>query len=88
MRVLEWILNRCENKVGARQTPIGCVPYAEDINIDGLDLTANVVEDLLNVDTDSWKQEACGIEEFYSQFGDKLPKELKIKLDKLKQKLN
>ena len=88
LRVLEWILNRCENKVGARQTPIGYVPYAEDINIDGLDLTVNVIEDLLNVDTDSWKQEACDIEEFYSQFGGKLPKELKIKLDKLKQKLN
>ena len=50
--------------------------------------TVNVIEDLLNVDATNWKQETRSIEEFYSQFGDKLPKELKIKLDKLKQKLN
>ena len=88
LRVLEWILDRCENKVDAKETPIGFVPNAQDINIEGLDITTDVVEELLTVDKETWKEEVNGIEEFYAQFGDRLPKELKVKLEELKQRLN
>ena len=88
LRVLEWILDRCENKVDAKETPIGFVPNAQDINIEGLDITTDVVEELLTVDKETWKEEVDGIEEFYAQFGDRLPKELKVKLEELKQRLN
>lgn len=88
LRVLEWILARCENKVDAREVPIGYVPYAKDINIEGLSITEDTVEDLLSVDKETWKEEAKGIEEFYAQFGDRLPKELRAELETLKSKLN
>ena len=89
LRVLEWILARCEDKVGAVETPIGYVPNAEDINIEELeDVTIDTIKELLNVDKDMWTEEAKGIEEFYAQFGDRLPAELKEQLANLKAKLN
>ncbi len=88
LRVLEWILARCENKVDAKEVPIGYVPYAKDINIEGLDITEETVENLLSVDKETWKEEVKGIEEFYQQFGDRLPKELREELNTLKSKLN
>ena len=88
LRVLEWILARCEDKVEANETPIGYVPNPEDINIEGLDITVDTIKELLNVDKDMWKDEVKGIEEFYAQFGDRLPAELKSQLEALKVKLN
>lgn len=88
LRVLEWILKRCEDKVDAVETPIGYVPKAEDINIEGLDIDVDTVKGLLDVDKATWKVEADGIEEFYAQFGARLPKELRKELDTLKAKLN
>lgn len=88
LRVLEWILKRCEDKVDAVETPIGYVPKAEDINIEGLDIDVDTVKGLLDVDKATWKTEAQGIEEFYAQFGARLPKELRQELDNLKAKLN
>ncbi len=88
LRVLEWILARCEDKVDAVETPIGYVPNAEDINIEGLDITVDTIKELLNVDKNMWTEEAKGIEEFYAQFGDRLPAELVAELDALKARLN
>ena len=89
LRVLEWILARCDDKVDAVETAIGYVPNAEDINIEGLeDVTVDTIKELLNVDKDMWTEEAKGIEEFYAQFGDRLPAELKSQLANLKAKLN
>ena len=87
LRVLEWIIARCEDKVDADEVAIGYVPKAEDINIEGLDLTVDTVKGLLDVDKETWRKEAEGIEEFYSQFGDRLPKELSDELDSLKKRL-
>lgn len=87
MRVLMWILDRCEGKVGAVETPIGYEPKPEDINIEGLDIDLDTIKGLLNVDVDLWKEEAKGIEEFYAKFGDKLPTELKNQLENLKKRL-
>lgn len=87
MRVLMWILDRCEGKVDAVETPIGYEPKPEDINIEGLDIDLDTIKGLLNVDVDLWKEEAKGIEEFYAKFGDKLPTELKNQLEALKKRL-
>ena len=86
MRVLDWIIDRCEGKVDAQSTAIGYVPYAKDINIEGLEdeVSAEQLEDLLKVDKELWKTEAAGIEEFYQKF-DRLPKELAAALDELKK---
>ena len=87
LRVLEWILDRCEGKADAVETPIGFVPKAEDINLEGLDFSVDTLKSILEVDRDLWKTEAEGIEEFYQKFGDKLPQELKNQLATLKANL-
>ena len=87
MRVLMWILARCEGKVDAVETPIGYVPKPEDIDLTGLDLSIDTLKDLLNVDKDLWREEVAGIEEFYKQVGDRVPKELYEELGELKGRL-
>ena len=84
-RVVEWIIKRCEGKVDAVETPIGFVPHAEDINLEGLDFSIEQLKDILVVDKAAWAKEADGIEEFYKQFGDKLPAALKEQLATLKE---
>lgn len=88
LRVLEWIVKRCEGEVDAVETPIGFVPKAEDINLEGLDFSVDTLKSILEVNKDQWAKEAEGIEEFYKKFGDKLPEELKKQLETLKAKLN
>ncbi len=88
MRVLDWIVKRCEGTIDAQETPIGFVPYAKDINIEGLedDISFEKLEGILEVDKELWKEEAKGIEEFYAKF-DRLPKELADALQDLKDKV-
>ena len=88
MRVLLWILARCEDKVGAVETAIGYVPKPEDINIEGLkDVTLDTIKDLLTVDVPSWKEDVKNIREFYGTVGDHMPKELYGELDALEKRL-
>ena len=88
MRVLDWIIKRCEDAVDAVETPIGYEPKPEDINVEGLeDVTTETVKGLLSVDKDLWKEDAKGIHEFYAKFGDKLPKELELELEGLEARL-
>lgn len=88
MRVLDWILKRCEETVDADETAIGYVPKPEDINLEGCGVDEETLKGLLNVDTETWKKEAEGIKEFYKKFGDKLPKELAEELSALESRLN
>ena len=87
MRVLMWILARCRGEVDAVETPIGFVPKAEDINIEGLDIDLDTVKGLLEVDKDLWRAEAEGIDEFYKSIGNRVPKELWDEYENLKNNL-
>ena len=87
LRVLEWILKRCEGKADAVETPIGYVPHAEDINLEGLDFSIDTLKSILEIDKSLWSAEAEGIAEFYKKFGDKLPAELKNQLEGLEARL-
>ena len=87
MRVLMWILSRCEDKVEARETAIGYVPYAKDINVEGLDISLDTIEDLLTVDADAWKDDIANIKDFYAQVGERVPAELKEELAALEKRL-
>lgn len=86
-RVLEWIIKRCEDKVDAQETAIGYVPYADDINLEGIDFSKEQLKDILYVDNEKWSKEAEGITEFYKKFGDKLPEKLAKQLEMLKERL-
>ncbi len=87
LRVLDWIVKRCEGEVDAKETAIGFVPNAEDICVDGLDMNADDIANLLTVDKELWKQEVKGIEEFYSKFGDRMPERMSKQLEILKANL-
>lgn len=88
IRVLEWILNRCENSADAKKTPIGYIPYAEDINLEDASVSEKSLEKLLEIDTDLWKKESENIEEFYKIFKEHLPSELSSELTNLKNRLD
>ena len=87
LRVLEWIIKRCENKVDAVETPIGFMPKAEDINIEGLEdeVTLDSLKSMLSVDKGLWREEVAGIEDFYESLGNTVPAELKANLETLKK---
>ena len=84
MRVLNWIIDRCEGKADATETAIGYVPKPEDIDLTDLDMDMDTLKSILTVDKDVWAKECAEIEEHYKKFGDKLPKELRKQLDNLK----
>ncbi len=88
MRVLDWILARCEDKVEARETAIGYVPYAKDINIDGLDIDVDTIEGLLSVDKASWLEDVENIKSFYAQVGDRVPATMYEELKALEDRLS
>ena len=88
LRVLEWILKRCDGEVDANETAIGYLPKAEDINLDGIEgVTLDSLRKILDVDNGLWSTETDGIEEFYKKFGTKIPKELRDELAALKANL-
>ena len=87
MRVLEWIMKRAFGEADAVETPIGYQPKAEDINMEGLDISKETLQGLLGVDKELWKDEAKGIHEFYGKFGDKVPQGLRDELAKLEENL-
>lgn len=88
IRVLDWIVDRCEGRIGAEETPIGYVPRPEDIDIEGTDLTRETLRGLLSVDKEMWRAEAADIEKHYEKFGPRLPKELRKQLDALEKRLS
>ncbi len=84
LRVIEWILKRCENEVSANDSKIGYLPFSSDINISGLSLNKETLKGLLEVDDELWKDEITQIEEFYSRFDGNLPSELLEEFKNLK----
>ena len=83
MRVLEWIINRCKGEAGVHDTPIGGMPFVSDINIKGLKTDAATLEKLLEVDTGAWSEEMEQIREYLLGYGDRLPPELMVELDRV-----
>ena len=87
-RVLEWIVRRLDGEVEAVETPIGRVPVAGDLNVEGLDISADKLAELFAVDPTTWLTEADLTEEYYNQFGDHVPAELRTELAQLRDRLS
>lgn len=83
LRVLEWILKRCFDEVDAEETVIGYEPKPEDINLEGTDVSVETLRELLAIDPASWRENCAGIREYFEQFGDRLPHELREDLEEL-----
>ncbi|KPK35518.1 MAG: phosphoenolpyruvate carboxykinase [Nitrospira bacterium SG8_35_1] len=86
-RVLKWMCERVEGKVGAEETPIGLIPKEGDLDVSGLDLSPDDLKELLRIDPQAWKAEIPDIEHHLSTFGDRLPDKLKKQLDEFKKRL-
>lgn len=87
-RVLEWIFNRIDCKVGALKTAIGWMPKREEFNFKGLNLSDKVIEELFKVDTFSWKKEVEKLRDYFKIFKDHFPNELNEELDQLSDRLD
>ena len=88
LRVLEWMLKRAEGSAQAVDTPVGQLPEAGAINTRGLDMDETGMKRILSIDADAWQQELAEIEEFFGQFGDRLPAALRKQLDAARSALN
>ncbi|MCR4780120.1 MAG: phosphoenolpyruvate carboxykinase (GTP) [Ruminiclostridium sp.] len=94
MRVLDWIIDRCEGTVDAVETPIGYVPKPEDINIEGLEgeVSLDTVKHLVEVDKDLWKKEIKEMRRYYDEDikakGGNIPQALYDELDKIEARLD
>ena len=88
LRVLEWILDRCNNKVDALKKPIGYIPKLGDIDMTGLELPAGTMERLLEINNEEWLKELVGIKEFFRKFKYDLPQELWDEFMALKERLS
>ncbi|MEP6778236.1 MAG: phosphoenolpyruvate carboxykinase (GTP) [Chthoniobacterales bacterium] len=87
MRVLKWIIDRCEGKSGAEKTPIGCVPRPEDLDLEGLaDVTPERLKELLSVKPDEWKTELEGQAKFFETLKPDIPRELLAQRDKVAER--
>lgn len=87
-RVLKWIVDRIEHKAGGQDTPIGIVPKAEDLDLDGLDVSSDEVAQALAVNAAEWREELPLIEEWFEFVGEKLPTGVRDEFEALKQRLS
>ncbi|WP_433266683.1 phosphoenolpyruvate carboxykinase (GTP) [Actinosynnema sp. CS-041913] len=86
-RVLKWAIERIEGKAAARETPIGHVPTADELDLSGLDAPRADIDAALDFDADEWRAEIPMIEEWFAKIGDKVPTSLRDELELLKQRL-
>jgi phosphoenolpyruvate carboxykinase (GTP) len=84
VRVLKWVIDRVHNRVGAKETPIGLLPHIKDLDLNGLNIPKEDMEELFRLDNAGWKKEADDIAEFFKKFGNRMPKEMWDELEKLK----
>ena len=88
MRVLQWIIERCEGRAGGAETPLGTMPRFEDLNWVGLDLlTPAQYAELQRVDAHAWKEELHSHDELFSRLADHLPAALEARRGRMHQKL-
>ncbi len=87
-RVLKWIFERCDNKVHAKDTPLGRLPEAADLDTAGLEMPAANLTKLLSVDVEGWRAEVPLIEKHFAQFGEHLPQGLKEEVTNLARRLD
>lgn len=86
-RILKWMCERIDGAVQARQTPIGLLPLKDDLDLKSLAIPSEDVEELLRIDIPAWRDEIPDIQNFFAQFGERLPVRLSVQLEKLRWRL-
>ncbi|MGO9450361.1 MAG: phosphoenolpyruvate carboxykinase (GTP) [Candidatus Binataceae bacterium] len=80
-RVLKWIVERVKGRIGAQETPIGLLPWARDLDLAGLDIPNQALNEALAVNADEWLAELDLQERFFTGIGETLPPELEVQLE-------
>jgi len=80
LRVLRWIIDRCRGTAQARDTAIGQLPNAQDLDTEGLEIAPGALDDLLAVDPELWREEFQGMASYLSEFGTRVPQALEEEL--------
>lgn len=88
IRILDWILARCSDEVDATKTAIGWVPKMDSLNLEGLNLPKETVDQLFEVNKEEWTKEAQDIAEYFKIFGNRLPMEMWAQHDGLMRRLD
>jgi phosphoenolpyruvate carboxykinase (GTP) len=88
LRILEWIVDRCDGKIDAQKCPIGYMPKLENIDFTGLPLAAGTLEKLFRLDKKNWNDDLESIKEFFKQFKKDLPEELWQEYEALKERVS
>jgi phosphoenolpyruvate carboxykinase (GTP) len=86
-RVLEWVFRRCDDTAAAVETPIGLVPAPGSLDLEGVQISPEDLDELLSVDHDEWRAELPSLREHLTTFGEQLPPELLEQLDALADRL-
>jgi phosphoenolpyruvate carboxykinase (GTP) len=86
-RVLKWMCQRVDGMAGAQETPIGLMPKDGDLDLGGLDIPAENMQELMHVDLAAWKAEIPDIEKHFTTFGSRLPEKLKKELEAFRKRL-
>ncbi|MGH8308614.1 MAG: phosphoenolpyruvate carboxykinase (GTP) [Steroidobacteraceae bacterium] len=87
LRVLEWMLERCTGAAGAVETPIGNLPRAEDLHLEGLPLSENALRELLTIDPALWRSEMADVRKYLSEFGNRVPAEMLAEISRVERGL-
>lgn len=83
MRVIKWMIDRVEKRCDAKETPAGLLPHLKDLDMNGLNIPQNKLEQLFEVKINEWKEEVTDIKTFMDKFGSRMPKELEEEYKKL-----
>jgi phosphoenolpyruvate carboxykinase (GTP) len=87
LRVLAWILERCDGHAGAEDTAIGNLPRPEDLHLEGLDLKPEALAELLAVHPESWRREMADFRNYLTEYGGRLPAEMLAEVARVESRL-
>jgi phosphoenolpyruvate carboxykinase (GTP) len=88
IRVLDWIIGRLEGTKQGMESPVGIVPRYGELNTVGIDVDQSTLDELLEIDSEAWTKEVESIQEFFEEFGERMPKQLLDELAKLESRVN
>lgn len=87
MRVLQWIVDRCNGRAEAIKTPIGCVPSSDSLDVSGLAINRATLDALLAIDPEIWKREIDEISNYFQSFGARVPAAISRQVARIKSEL-
>jgi len=87
LRVMEWIIKRCSDAVGANESAIGYLPRPGDLNLKGVDVNEDTLRELLAVQPGAWRKEAAEMRKYLEEFGARAPAEMSAELDEIEKRL-